>query len=92
MTEVFTTRSRGLVGGPRPTWFPAELVAILSNLFNDVAAMFGGRLYDIPEWLPVIEFPWRIAFGTVVTFLVAMCFRTPAAQVEVMRTSIATHA
>ena len=26
MTEVFTTRSRGLVGGPRPTWFPAELV------------------------------------------------------------------
>ena len=28
-------------------------------------------------WLPVVEFPWRILFGTVPTFLVAICFRTP---------------
>lgn len=87
------TKTRGTCGGNLIAMLAGFIVvAILSNLFNDVAAMFGGRLYDIPEWLPVIEFPWRIAFGTVVTFLVAMCFRTPAAQVEVMRASIATHA
>ncbi len=36
--------------------------------------MFGGQLYAQPDWLPVIEFPWRVMFGTVVTFLVAVCF------------------
>ena len=30
-----------------------------------------------PAWLPRIEFPWRIAFGAVVTFAVAVCFKTP---------------
>ena len=44
------------------------VVAILSNLPNDVARLFGGHLYEPPPWLPIIEFPWRIAFGTVVTF------------------------
>ena len=32
MTEVFTTRSRGLVGGPRPTWFPAGSWAAVRDL------------------------------------------------------------
>ncbi len=53
-------------------------VAILSGLPNDVAAIFGAKLYAQPAWLPVIEFPWRILFGTLVTFAVAMCFRTDA--------------
>lgn len=52
-------------------------VAILSGLPNDVAQMFGGQLYAQPGWLPVIEFPWRIMFGTIATFLVAVCFRSP---------------
>jgi hypothetical protein len=52
------------------------VVAILSNLPNDLAKMFGGQMYTPPAWLPIIEFPWRIAFGTVVTFAVALCFRT----------------
>ena len=52
------------------------VVAVLSNLPNDVAKMFGTQLYTPPSWLPIIEFPWRIAFGTVVTFAVAVCFRT----------------
>jgi len=54
--------------------------------------MFGRQIYKTPEWLPVIEFPWRIAFGTVVTYAVAVCFRTPRQQVERMRETIATHA
>ncbi len=53
-------------------------VAILSGLPNDLAKIFGGQVYTQPEWLPVIEFPWRILFGTIVTFTVAACFRTTA--------------
>jgi SSS family transporter len=53
-------------------------VAILSGLPNDLARLFGGDLYQQPAWLPVIEFPWRILFGTLVTFAVACAFRTPA--------------
>ena len=30
-----------------------------------------------PSWLVQIEFPWRVMFGTVVTYAVALCFRRP---------------
>lgn len=30
-----------------------------------------------PDWLPVIAFTWRIMAGTIVTFLVGVCFATP---------------
>jgi hypothetical protein len=39
--------------------------------------LFGANGISRPEWMPVIEFPWRIMFGTVTTFAVAMLFRTP---------------
>ena len=72
-----TTRTRGNCGGNLLAMLAGfVVVAILSNLANDVARLFGGQLYQPPAWLPIIEFPWRIAFGTVVTFLVAICFRT----------------
>ena len=32
-----------------------------------------------------IEFPWRITFGAVVTFAVAVCFKTPEFQVVAAR-------
>ena len=51
-------------------------VAILSGLPNDLAQMFGGQFYQQPGWLPVVEFPWRVMFGTIVTFVVAVCFRS----------------
>lgn len=52
-------------------------VAMLSNLPNDFARMFlDGNLYEPPAWMPVIAFPWRILFGTLVTSAVALCFRT----------------
>ena len=51
-------------------------VAILSGLPNQVAGIFGGRLYAQPDWLPEIEFPWWIFFGTIVTFLVAILFKS----------------
>jgi Na+/proline symporter len=56
------------------------VVAILSGLPNKLAALFGTMVYKQPEWLPVMEFPWWIFFGTVVTFSVAILFRTSRAN------------
>src|SRR5437667_6853673 len=52
------------------------VVAILSGLPNGIAGLFGGKLYTQPTWLPVIEFPWWICFGTIVTFSLAILFKT----------------
>src|SRR5262245_2378900 len=52
------------------------VVAILSGLPNKITGIFGGKLYTQPTWLPVMEFPWWICFGTIVTFCVAVLFRT----------------
>jgi SSS family transporter len=52
------------------------VVAILSGLPNNIAGIFGGKLYTQPTWLPVMEFPWWICFGTIVTFFIAILFRT----------------
>ena len=52
------------------------VVAILSCLPNNVAGIFGTHFYTQPSWLPVREFPWWICFGTIVTFCVAVLFRT----------------
>lgn len=57
-------------------------VAILSGLYNDVLSLSGFTPFQKPAWLPVISFPWRIMFGTIVTFIVAVSFRTPAAQIQ----------
>jgi SSS family transporter len=87
------TRTRGSCGGNLLAMAVGFIVvALLSGLPNDLAKLFGAQLYAQPEWLPVIEFPWRIAFGTLVTFLVALCFRTSSAQLAKMESDIATHA
>jgi Na+/proline symporter len=52
------------------------VVSILSGLPNNIAALFGAKLYAQPEWLPVMEFPWWICFGTIVTFFIAILFRS----------------
>jgi len=52
------------------------VVAILSGLPNNLAALFGTKVYEQPDWLPVMEFPWWICFGTLITFSVAILFRT----------------
>jgi Na+/proline symporter len=52
------------------------VVAILSGLPNKLAALFGSTAYRQPDWLPVMEFPWWIFFGTVVTFSIAILFKT----------------
>jgi SSS family transporter len=52
------------------------VVAILSGLPNNIAGVFGTHFYSQPNWLPVMEFPWWICFGTIVTFSVAVLFKT----------------
>lgn len=75
---LFTT-SRGSEKGNRIAMIAGMLaVAYLSNLPNDVWKMItGGVLYKNFSWLPIIEFPWRIMAGTLVTVAVALCFRSP---------------
>ena len=58
------------------------VVAILSGLPNAIAGIFGGKLYAQPRWLPVMEFPWWICFGTIVTFSVAILFRTDSQKIR----------
>ena len=60
-------------------------VALISNLPNEITRIFGTKLYTPPPWLPIMEFPWWICFGTIVTFLVAVLFRTSDAQLAVNR-------
>ena len=57
------------------------VVALVSGLPNDLLGMVGLPAYRQPGWIPLVEFPWRIMFGTISTFLVAVCFRTPEAKV-----------
>jgi Na+/proline symporter len=59
------------------------LVSILSGLPNAIARVVLGitdphvyPLYTQPDWLPIMEFPWWICFGTIVTFSVAIFFQT----------------
>jgi solute:Na+ symporter, SSS family len=59
------------------------VVAILSGLPNSIASIFGGKLYTQPNWLPVMEFPWWICFGTIVTFCVAILFRSEKRSLQI---------
>jgi SSS family transporter len=59
------------------------VVAILSGLPNNIARIFGTIAYQQPSWLPVMEFPWWIFFGTIVTFLVAVLFKTSHEQLAI---------
>jgi SSS family transporter len=35
-----------------------------------------------PDWLVQIEFPWRVMFGTIITYAVAACFGRKALEIE----------
>ncbi len=73
------------------------VVAILSGLHYDIWRLLHPTVdgapvvlpHWTPAWLPAIEFPWRVMFGTLVTFGIAICFRTPAEQIEKARAHVA---
>ena len=72
------TKSRGSETGNVIAMVAGILaVGYLSNLPNDVWKMVADKpLYKNFAWLPVIEFPWRIMAGTLVTVAVALCFKS----------------
>lgn len=57
------------------------VVALLTDLPGDLLALAGFPRPGRPDWLPTIEFPWRIMFGTLTTLAVALLFRTPADRI-----------
>src|SRR5438067_8501367 len=73
---MFTKRRGNDLGNIVAMIIGFVVVAILSGLPNNIAGLFGGKLYMQPGWLPVMEFPWWICFGTIVTFSVAIVFRS----------------
>lgn len=90
------TRTRGSNRGNLIAMIAGFLVvAVLSGLHTDLAILTGLRAplgpgkHPWPLWLPVIEFPWRILFGTIVTGTVALCFRTPEHQLGVVKAHLA---
>ncbi len=77
MVALFTKSRGNDLGNPIAMAAGIIAVAIASNLPNDVWKMFADKpLYSNPEWFPVIEFPWRVLVGTMVTVAVALCFRS----------------
>jgi len=81
MVGLFTHNRGSEVGNLLAMTAGMLAVAILSDLPNDLVRMVGGRaLYGNPGWLPIIEFPWRILAGTLVTASVALCFKPVAAD------------
>ena len=81
MVALFTRGRGSEFGNPIAMLAGFVAVAFLSNLPNDLWKMVaGGHLYTNPDWFPVIEFPWRIMAGTLVTVAVALCFKSERAQ------------
>jgi solute:Na+ symporter, SSS family len=77
------TRSRGSEKGNIIAMVAGFLVVMyLSGLDKDIAKLFGGSGLPRPGWVPEVKFVWRIFFGTITTFLVAFCFRTPREKIE----------
>jgi Na+/proline symporter len=77
MVALFTRTRGSEIGNPIAMVAGVVAVAVLSDLPNDLWSMIGGfELYGNPAWMPVIEFPWRIMAGTLVTVAVALCFKT----------------
>jgi solute:Na+ symporter, SSS family len=73
---IFTKRRGNDFGNIIAMIISFIVVAILSGLPNGIASIFGAQLYTQPSWLPVLAFPWWICFGTIVTFFIAILFRT----------------
>jgi Na+/proline symporter len=65
------------------------VVAILSGLHTDLAVLAGHPKPEHPWPGLVIEFPWRILIGSLVTAGIAVLFRTPPEQLEITRAHLA---
>jgi Na+/proline symporter len=84
------TKSRGNNTGNIIAMFIGFIaVAVLSGLHNTVWVILhhgdASAILWKPDWLPEIAFPWRIAFGSIITFCIAILFPTSQSQQEIAR-------
>jgi SSS family solute:Na+ symporter len=90
------TKSRGSNTGNILAMIVAFIaVCILSGVHNSLWQIIHNNTTAIlwkPAWLPEIAFPWRIAFGSVITFVIAVLFPTPQSQRELARAHVANAA
>ncbi len=56
----------------------AIVVALLTGLPNQMRQSIGLAPIEALKSIPVIEFPWRIMFGSLTTLAVGLMFKTPA--------------
>jgi len=66
------------------------VVTIVSDLPNTIARLFGKVAYVKLDWLPTMEFPWWICCGTIVTFCVAILFRTETSSLTKTRDALSS--
>ena len=78
MVALFTSRRGSETGNIIAMIAGFLFVALISNLHTGLVRIFWHDCPDLkPSWMPAVEFPWRIMFGTLVTFAVAVCFKSP---------------
>lgn len=66
----------------------AIVVALLTGLPNQMLESVGLAPIEALKSIPVIEFPWRIMFGSLTTLAVGLMFKTPAdKQVQSLESS-----
>lgn len=82
MVGLFTKGRGSDAGNVTAMILGFSAVAYLSGLDRDVLRLFGAEGIPRPDWMPVIGFTWRIFFGTLVTFFVALCFRSVEREKE----------
>ncbi len=80
------TRTRGNdIGNPVAMIIGFLVVALYSGLHNDIWRLLLANQEAVlwsPGWLPTVGFPWRITIGTIITFAIALLFRTPESRVR----------
>jgi solute:Na+ symporter, SSS family len=82
LVGLFTKHRGSDLGNGIAMLFGFLVVAYLSGLDRDVARLINPAWNGLhrPEAMPIIEFPWRIMFGTIATAAVALCFRSEGAN------------
>jgi SSS family transporter len=56
-----------------------DIGSVILSLADRGLLVLKGGYVQAPDWLVQIEFPWRVMFGTLITYAVAFCFgrKTP---------------
>ena len=57
-----------------------QISSLVIHLAQAGMLVFKEGYVQAPDWLVQIEFPWRVMFGTIITYAVAACFRRKIAQ------------